>query len=359
VTAQQGKASVPRPAQAAPVAQAAPEDGREALVRAAVAGDRAAFGALVAPQVAPLTRLCRRVAGTALADDCVQDTLVLALLRLPRLLEAAHWEPWLRGIAIRVCLRARGRPAPPAPLPAEEAYSGLWLPGPELGPSPDDALRSPDLAQNVRAAFADLPEGQRRAVQLFYLRGLSYEGAAGELGIPPGALKTRLHKARAALAHYYRLSDLPRPRRLDDRTLSVHEAAHAVLGWLEGDRVQRVAITPRSDGALGHVLMEGSEGGLAPTRRLQVLMAGEAGVARALPGRPRRSSGDRQAAADLARSAAGGDERETALWVTGALQAARERLEDTQTWALVERVSAALVAWRRLDGDDFRRLVSP
>jgi DNA-directed RNA polymerase specialized sigma24 family protein len=44
----------------------------EALVRLATGGDRAAFGALVTPHVTDLTRLCRRIAGPALADDCAQ-----------------------------------------------------------------------------------------------------------------------------------------------------------------------------------------------------------------------------------------------------------------------------------------------
>jgi hypothetical protein len=56
--------------------------GDEVLVRLALGGDRAAFGALVTPHVADLTRLCRRIAGPALADDCVQDMLLLAQLRL-------------------------------------------------------------------------------------------------------------------------------------------------------------------------------------------------------------------------------------------------------------------------------------
>src|SRR5262249_13607681 len=156
-----------------------------------------------------------------------------------------------------------------------------------------------------------------------------------------------LHKARAALARYYRLADGPRPPRLDDRTLSVHEAAHAVLGHLLGDHVLHVAIAPRARELLGSVQIEPPPGGLAPAARLVVLMPGGAGAAHALPRRPRRDSGDRQAAARVARSATGGDALETALWVTDALRAAYERLDDPRTWALVERVGAALVARRR------------
>jgi uncharacterized protein len=51
----------------------------------------------------------------------------------------------------------------------------------------------------VRAAIAALPAGQRAAVALFHLGGLSHAEVAGRLGTRPGAVKTRLHKARGAL----------------------------------------------------------------------------------------------------------------------------------------------------------------
>jgi RNA polymerase sigma-70 factor, ECF subfamily len=330
----------------------------EALVRLAVGGDRAAFGALVTPHVTDLTRLCRRIAGPALADDCVQDALLIALLRLQSLRDAGLFENWLRGIAIRVCRRTRARLAPHAPLPSDEDQLGTWLVGPGLEPSFDETLVGSDLVRSVRSAVADLPTGQRRAVELFYLRGLSYESAAGALGIPLGALKTRLHKARAALARHYRLDDGPRPLRLDDRTLSVHEAAHAVLGWQEGDRVLRVSITPRADAHLGVVYLADPCGGVTPGARLVATMAGEAAVARALPHRPRSDSGDRAVAARIARAATGGDDVESALAITSGLDAARRRLEEPMTWSLVERVAEALVIRRTLDADEFRALVT-
>ena len=66
---------------------------------------------------------------------------------------------------------------------------------------------------------------------------------------------------------------------------------------------------------------------------------------------------NRRHAAHVAHAVTGGDEIETALCVTDALNTARERLEDPQTWLLVERVSAALAVRRYLDADEFRTLV--
>jgi bifunctional DNase/RNase/predicted DNA-binding protein YlxM (UPF0122 family) len=51
----------------------------------------------------------------------------------------------------------------------------------------------------VRAVVAGLPVGQRAAVVLFYLAGLTHAEIAEELSTSPGAVKTRLHKARATL----------------------------------------------------------------------------------------------------------------------------------------------------------------
>lgn len=332
--------------------------GDEVLVRLAVEGDRAAFGALVAPHITDLTRLCRGIAGPALADDCVQDTLLLALLRLQSLRDASLFKSWLRGIAIRVCRRTRARLAPHAPLPSDDEQVGTWLLEPGLAPSLDETLVGADLVRSVRSAVADLPTGQRQAVELFYLRGLSYEEAAATLGIPIGALKTRLHKARAALACHYRLDDGPRPLRLDDRTLSVHEAAHAVLGWQEGDRVMSISITPRGEPYLGVVHLADPCRGMSPGARLIAVMAGEAAVARALPRRARADSGDRAAAARIAGASTGGDDMESALAIASGLDAARSRLEDPTTWSLVERVAEALVIRRTLDADEFRALIA-
>jgi RNA polymerase sigma factor (sigma-70 family) len=334
------------------------EAADEALVARSRHGDHAALSQLFARHAPGIARLCRRLTGPALAEDCAQDALILAMLRLEQLREPAAFGAWLRGIALHVCRRARSR-VEPYPLPPPEVLS-LVAPD-DVEQSLADSLSARDTGRTVRAAIDTLPTGQRDAVAAFYLAGRSYEEAADALGIPVGALKTRLHKARLALKQHFGLSPSPSARRFDDRTLAVHEASHAVVYFLHGGLVSRLSVQPRAGGYLGFVKLRpiAPPLGAAPLRTLiQSSMAGEAGVAIAQPGRQRHDTTDRAAAARVARIATGGDDVEAALYVADALEAARARLSVARTWSMVERVAAALTARRDLDADDFQSLVA-
>jgi bifunctional DNase/RNase len=74
----------------------------------------------------------------------------------------------------------------------------------------------------VLAAIAALPRGQRDAVALFYLADLSHAQISARLGISTGAVKTRLHKARASLQT--RLADLRRELPAMPSTVLMHVA---------------------------------------------------------------------------------------------------------------------------------------
>jgi bifunctional DNase/RNase len=87
-----------------------------------------------------------------------------------------------------------------------EAWSWEALAGgrvlPELvddAPSVADEVEAAELRRWVGEVVAGLPAGQRAAVTLHYLAGLTQAESAAVLGITPGAVKTRLHKARASL----------------------------------------------------------------------------------------------------------------------------------------------------------------
>ncbi len=64
---------------------------------------------------------------------------------------------------------------------------------------PEELAEAAELREVVRRAVDELPRGQRAAVLLFYLSGLTHAETAALLGIEVGAVKTRLHKARATL----------------------------------------------------------------------------------------------------------------------------------------------------------------
>jgi RNA polymerase sigma factor (sigma-70 family) len=162
------------------------------LVAAARAGDRSAFAALAERHYGLLLGTCRRAVGDPeAAADAAQEAVVTALLGLDRLRDDDRFGAWLIGIGLNLCRRALQDRARWARLDGAEPAAG--------GPGPEEAAEAAAIAERVRQAIAALPPGQRAAVALFHLGGLSHAEVAGRLDTRPGAVKTRLHKARAAL----------------------------------------------------------------------------------------------------------------------------------------------------------------
>lgn len=174
------------------------------LVRAARGGDTAAFDRLFARHRPLLLACCRRhLDDPAQAEDAAQEAGLRALLHLGALHQPGRFGPWLAGIGVNVCRMWRR-----ARASERRALAGLAGAGAGAGEAPPDAqAEATELAASVRAAVGHLPEGQRVAVQLFYLSGLTYAQTARQLGIEVGAVRTRLHKARATLRRQLRLID--------------------------------------------------------------------------------------------------------------------------------------------------------
>jgi RNA polymerase sigma factor (sigma-70 family) len=169
------------------------------LVCEALLGRREPFAELVRRHQRTATALAARVLGSEdLARDAVQEATVAAMTGLDRLRSADRFGPWFCGIALNVSRRwlRQLRAERPAAGP-EHAGHGA---GPDVSARPDELAELADLAARVRAAIATLADGQRDAVFLFYLQGLSHREVAAELGISVGAVQARLHQARAALA---------------------------------------------------------------------------------------------------------------------------------------------------------------
>jgi RNA polymerase sigma factor (sigma-70 family) len=188
------------------------------LVDLARAGDRDAFAALVARHRGALPR----------DDDVAQEAVLTALLSLADLRDPAAFGPWLGGIA-RNLSRRRPRKRPTL----EELLGGRSAPG------ADELAVAADRASRVRRAVAALPAGQRAAVALFYFAGLSHAEVAALLRTRPGAVKARLHKARAALRRALHEEAPPMPdvpvRVADVKRTPGPPVRHVIV--LEGDGV--------------------------------------------------------------------------------------------------------------------------
>lgn len=189
---------------AGPSVRPAAEDSEHLLVRRMAAGDRAAHRALYEAHARDvLGYLVGRVGGDrALAEDLLHEVMLAAWRGASRFREESRVRTWLLGIAHHRAgnaLRARRRER----LVAEPAE-------PPRGPASRNAGRS-DERVDLRRALGALPEGQRAALELVFLFGLSTAEAGEVLGVAQGTVKSRLYRAKA------RMRDLlDRERERDD-----------------------------------------------------------------------------------------------------------------------------------------------
>jgi RNA polymerase sigma-70 factor, ECF subfamily len=162
------------------------------LVRLARDGDPVAFRLLVERhQPAVRARAAAACRNRSDVDDIVQESFLQAYVALDRLRDPDRFAGWLAGIVLNVS-RNLQRHAPPVLLPD-------W-PEP-LHPAAADGLPSADdldRADALRAATASLPDGQRRAVALYYYA----DQPADRIAESAGAARASLHKARLRLRAY-------------------------------------------------------------------------------------------------------------------------------------------------------------
>lgn len=195
--------------------------------------DREALAELLLRHWRTAAFLAGRVLGSPeLGCDAAQEAAVAAMTNLDRLRTPASFGAWFCGIALNVARRWRRQLN--AEIPAVMPERASMLPGPA------EAAEIADVARRVRAAIDQLPAGQREAVLLFYLQGLSHLDVAAELGITRGAVKARLHQGRAALAA--RLAPLVDSR--EDQDVTTDDA----VAWVDAE-VSEIRRTQADDPA--------------------------------------------------------------------------------------------------------------
>jgi RNA polymerase sigma-70 factor, ECF subfamily len=164
----------------------------QALARAAANGDRRALEVLLDRHVDRVHALCRRVlANPEDALDATQDALIAIARGIGSFDGRSAFTTWLYRVATNAALdelRRRSR----RPMPVEE------LPEPA---STSSGLEDRVGARlDVDAALAQLPDEFRVAVVLRDLCDLDYAEIATVLDVPPGTVRSRIARGRAALS---------------------------------------------------------------------------------------------------------------------------------------------------------------
>ncbi len=175
------------------------------LVEQVQRGDKQAFNLLVVKYERRLARLLSRyVRDPHEVEDIAQEAFIKAYRALSTFRGEAAFYTWLYRIGINTAknyLMARGRRVPTtSEFDVEEAE------GFEEGTSlhelntPENELLSKEVAQVVNEAMAALPEDLRAAISLREIEGLSYEEIAEAMGCPIGTVRSRIFRAREAIA---------------------------------------------------------------------------------------------------------------------------------------------------------------
>jgi RNA polymerase sigma-70 factor (ECF subfamily) len=161
------------------------------LVAWAQAGDERAFAALVSSYRVMLYTVCYRIAGSRHdAEDAVQTALLAAWRHLDRFQGRSSFSTWLYRVGANAALGlARKR----VPEPVAEQDASVVAPGSRL----DDAVADTD---SVRRALERIPPDFRTALVLREFAGLSYQEIAVAMEIKVETVKTRISRARQALA---------------------------------------------------------------------------------------------------------------------------------------------------------------
>lgn len=180
------------------------------LVERVKQGDQRAFALLVAKYERRVQRLLSRlVRDSAEIEDVTQEAFIKAYRALPQFRGESAFYTWLYRIAINTAknyLATKSR-RPVTVGEFQGADDGEFF---DLGDvvednnTPDAVLHSRQVAEAVNAAIEALPEDLKAAITLREIEGLSYEEIAQAMDCPIGTVRSRIFRAREAIAQRLR-----------------------------------------------------------------------------------------------------------------------------------------------------------
>jgi RNA polymerase sigma-70 factor (ECF subfamily) len=190
-----------------------PDEADVQLVERAKRGDTRAFEMLVIKYQRRIERLiARMVRDVDLVQDIAQESFIRAYRALPQFRGDSAFYTWLYRIAVNTAKKALVE-LKRDPLVMESALGGSQDDEDETsrvereltdGATPEALLASKEIAETVNAAIEALSEDLRQAITLREIEGLSYEEIAEMMNCPIGTVRSRIFRAREAIAQRLR-----------------------------------------------------------------------------------------------------------------------------------------------------------
>jgi RNA polymerase sigma-70 factor (ECF subfamily) len=187
-------------------------DADALLVERVKNGDMRAFEMLVVKYQRRIERLiARMVRDVDLVPDIAQETFIRAYRAIPQFRGDSAFYTWLYRIAVNTAKKALVE-LKRDPLVSEASYT-QGEDGDETsrvenelsdGETPEAVLASKEVAATVNAAIEALSEDLRQAITLREIEGLSYEEIADVMNCPIGTVRSRIFRAREAIAQRLR-----------------------------------------------------------------------------------------------------------------------------------------------------------
>ena len=183
-------------------------DADALLVERVKLGDVRAFEMLVVKYQRRIERLIgRMVRDVDLVQDIAQETFIRVYRALPQFRGDSAFYTWLYRIAVNTAKKAlmdmkRDPLVSEAALRSDEDGEEISRAENELtdGATPEALLASKEIAAAVNSAIDALSEDLRQAITLREIEGLSYEEIAEVMNCPIGTVRSRIFRARDAIA---------------------------------------------------------------------------------------------------------------------------------------------------------------
>lgn len=182
------------------------------LVERVQQGDKTAFDLLVRKYQHKIVQLVTRYLRDPVeALDVSQEAFIKAYRALPSFRGDSAFYTWLYRIAVNTAKKAlvelkRDPLVSEAARPAGDDGDETSRVENELsdGETPDAVLASKQVAATVNAAIEALSDDLRQAITLREIEGLSYEEIAEAMNCPIGTVRSRIFRAREAIAEKIR-----------------------------------------------------------------------------------------------------------------------------------------------------------